>query len=204
MTPLLSTAESEILGILFGDGSMSKYRNSVHIAISGHKYEDREYLVDRVRPMFAGLFGILLNVRYVKNENSMMIYASNSAIAMTLNEWGMPYGRKKLSRLVPTVRLDETCFVRGIFDTDGCVYRKYGEYMQVQFKSASPSLMRYLKRCLLRLGFHPTAITPDDTKFRFFLSRQAEVTRFFRTIEPRNSKHIKRFQKISVGSPFHP
>ncbi len=98
MTPLLSTAESEILGILFGDGSMSKYRNSVHIAISGHKYEDREYLVDRVRPMFAGLFGILLNVRFVKNENSMMIYASNSAIAMTLNEWGMPYGRKKLSR----------------------------------------------------------------------------------------------------------
>jgi len=100
---------------------MSKYRNSVHIAISGHKYEDREYLVDRVRPMFAGLFGILLNVRYVKNENSMMLYASNTAIAMTLNEWGMPYGRKKLSRLVPTVRLDETCFVRGIFDTDGCL-----------------------------------------------------------------------------------
>ncbi len=114
----------------------------------------------------------------------------------------MPFGRKKLSRLIPSVTLDEICFVRGLFDTDGCVYRKHGPYMQIQFKSASHSLLAYVKASLLKLGFQPTAITRDDTKFRFFLSRQNEVDRFFHVIQPRNAKHLKRFQFASGGQSF--
>jgi len=41
-----------MLEILFGDGSMSKNRSSFRISIIGHKFDDSEYLVGRVRPMF--------------------------------------------------------------------------------------------------------------------------------------------------------
>lgn len=58
----------------------------------------------------------------------------------------MPIGLKNVGKLKPNHPLDEKSFIRGMFDTDGCVYRKYGKYVQIQFKSASPSLMEYLKR----------------------------------------------------------
>jgi len=132
---LLNEPQSEMLGILFGDGSMSKNHNSVQIVITGNKLDDREYLIGRVRPMFAQLFAILLKVFLVKNENTMILYALSKRVALTLHVWGMPFGRKKLSRLTPDVELDEVSFIRGLFDTDGCVYRKYGPYMQIQFKS---------------------------------------------------------------------
>lgn len=199
---LLTDLQSEMLGILFGDGSLSKNRGSVQITIAGHKFDDREYLIARVRPMFAQLFSKSLTVRDVKDENTMVLYAYSKRVALTLHEWGMPFGRKKLSSLTPATALEEVSFVRGLFDTDGCVYRKYGPCMQIQFKSANRDLLTYVKECLVKLGFHPTSIKSDDTKFRFFLSRQIEIDRFFHVIEPRNTKHLKRFQNASRKQSF--
>jgi LAGLIDADG-like domain len=183
---------------------MSWNHSSVLISISGHKYEDREYLTDYVCPMFANRFGITLKVLYMKDQNCMIVYARTKEVAMTLHEWGMPFRRKKLSNLTPNVALDEASFNRGLFDTDGCVYRKYGLYAQLQFKFASLSLLAYARDCLVKLGFHPTAITKDDTKVRFYLSRQAEVDHFFRAIGPKNPKHLKRFQNLSRKQSYRP
>lgn len=199
---LLTHLESEILGLLFGDGVLSITHSSVQIVVTGHKIDDREYLIGHARPMFAQLFALLLKVRLRKDENAMDLYTYSKRVARTLHEWGMPFGRKKLSNLTPKVPLEEVSFVRGLFDTDGCVYNKYGPYMQIQFKSASGSLLAYVKECLMKLGFHPTSIRTDDTKFRFFLCRQGEVDRFFRVIEPKNPKHLKRLQNASRRQSF--
>lgn len=198
---LLNELQSEILGILFGDGSLSRTHSSYQIAITGHKFDDREYLISRVRPMFAQLFSKSLTVRDVKDENTMVLYTYSKRVALTLHEWGTPFGRKKLSSLTPATALEEVSFIRGLFDTDGGVYRKYGPYMQIQFKSVNRDLLTYVKECLVKLGFHPTSIKSDDTKFRFFLSRQAEVDGFFHVIEPKNPKHRKRFQQ-AARKPF--
>ena len=130
----------------------------------------------------------------MKDENTRMLYAHSKRVALILHEWGMPFGRKNMSRLTPAVALNEVSFIRGLFDTDGCVYRKYGLYAQIQFKFASLSLLAYVRKILASLGLHPTSITSDDTKLRFFLSRQMEVGRFFNVIQPRNPKHLRRFQ----------
>lgn len=183
---------------------MSKNHSSIQIVIAGHKFDDREYLIGHVRPMFAELFETPLKVLLVRDQNTMILYVLSKRVALILHEWGMPFGRKKLSQLTPDVALDEVSFVRGLFDTDGCVYRKYGHYMQIQFKFASPSLLACVRECLTKLGFHPTSITRDDTKFRFFLSRQAEVDRFFMVVEPKNPKHLKRFQNASRKQSFRP
>jgi len=190
----LDANESEMLGILFGDGSMSRRHGSFQICITGHKFDDSEYLIGRVRPMFEELFQTSFKVLLVKDENTMILYAYSKRVALILHEWGMPFGRKKLSHLTPALALDEVSFIRGLFDTDGCVYRKYGPYIQIQFKFASLSLLAYARQTLAKLGLHPTSITSDDTKFRFFLSRQAEVDRFFRVVKPKNRKHLRRFQ----------
>ena len=183
---------------------MSKNHKSVQIVITGHKLEDAEYLIGRVRPMFADLFETGLKVFLVKDENTIMLYAYSERVALILHKWGMPFGLKKRSQLTPSVALDEVSFIRGLFDTDGCVYRKYGPYLQIQFKFASLSLLAYVRESLAKLGFHPTSITSDDTKFRFCLSRQAEVDHFFRVVEPKNPKHLRRFQNLSRKQSYRP
>src|SRR6184192_2268278 len=136
-----------MLGILFGDGSMSRRHGSFQICITGHKFDDSEYLIGRLRPMFEELFQTSFKVLLEKDENTMILYAYSKRVALILHEWGMPFGRKKLSHLTPALALDEVSFIRGLFDTDGCVYRKYGP----TFKFSSSSLPYPYSRMLDRL-----------------------------------------------------
>jgi len=197
---MLMEQESEMLGIMFGDGAMSKVGGSIQIAITGNKVDDKEYLLEHVRPLFAKLFGKDLKVRYRPNENTMDLYAYSKRVAFRFHEWGMPIGIKNKEKLRPKVELNEKGFVRGLFDTDGCVYRKYGLYGQIQFKSSSATLMEYARESVEKLGFHPTNMQKDDTRHKFYLCRQKELGKFFEIIAPANTKHLKRFRKIREAS----
>ena len=108
----------------------------------------------------------------------------------------MPFGLKKPGFLVPKLEVIPEAFIRGIFDTDGSVYRKYDPYAQIQLKAVSKSLMSFIREHLVSLGFHPTRLRPDETKFRFSLCRQTEVDRFSRTESPVNPKHVERLKRI--------
>jgi intein/homing endonuclease len=193
---VLTEQESEILGILFGDGSLSRTERSVQIAITGNKVDDEIYLLDHVRTLFLKVFDLELTSRYRQGENTMDLYRHSKKIALILHSWGMPFGLKKLEVLVPKLEVIPNAFIRGVFDTDGSVYRKYGPYAQIQFKAASRSLMNFIREHLVGLGFHPTHLRPDETKVRFSLCRQNEVDNFFRTVSPMNPKHLGRLMRI--------
>ena len=196
----LDEKESEILGIMFGDGSVRPTLRSLKIEVSGHKVDDRDYLLDHVSGLFREVFGLEMRPYYRKKENSMVIYAYSQQVGLELHEWGMPIGSKVRAILVPRVSVKAVPFIRGLFDTDGCIYRKYGPYAQVQFKSASKELMDYARGLLLSLGFRPTAVIRDESRFKFYICRQIEVVRFIRVIRPANKKHMKRFKAILKGS----
>jgi intein/homing endonuclease len=193
---LLTEEESELLGVLFGDGCLSRRERSVQIVITGNKEDDREYLLGNVRTLFFRVFGLELTSRYRKGENTMDLYRYSKRIAYILHSWGMPFGLKKLADLRPKQELNPRAFIRGVFDTDGSVYRKYGPYAQIQFKAVSESLMKFMRNHLLMLGFHPTRIRPDETKYRFSLCRQDEIDDFFTAVSPRNPKHQQRLGRI--------
>jgi len=193
---VLTEEESEILGIMFGDGCLSKTERSVQITISGNKFDDRTYLLKHVRPLFHSVFGLELTSRDRHGENTMDLYRYSKGVALTLHSWGMPIGLKKLENLTPKLAVKERAFIRGVFDTDGSVYRKYGPYAQIQFKTVSENLMSFIRDKLTRLGFHPTRIRPDETKHRFLLCRQKEVDTFFRVVKPSNPKHLERLKRI--------
>jgi hypothetical protein len=55
---MLTERQSEIAGIMFGDGSMSVVGGSIQIAVTGHKIEDKNYLVNHVCPLLAQEFGV--------------------------------------------------------------------------------------------------------------------------------------------------
>lgn len=197
MENILRERESEILGILFGDGSLSKVGGSIQISITGNKLDDKEYLMEHVRPLFKKLFYVELKVRDRIYENTMDLYAYSKKVALILNSWGMPIGLKNAAMLQPTIKVKERDFIRGLFDTDGCIYRKYGKYKQIQFKSSSEVLMNYARKSLKTLGFHPSNMGKDETRNKFYLSRQKEVEMFFETINPANKKHPMRFRILT-------
>jgi len=98
--------------------------------------------------------------------------------------------------MAPNSAVETRAFIRGVFDTDGSVYRKYGPYAQVQFKTVSEDLMTFIREELTVLGFHPTRLRPDDAKYRFLLCRQGEVDAFFKVVNPGNSKHIEHLSRV--------
>ena len=193
---MLTEQQSEILGILFGDGCLSRTERSVQIAITGNKVDDENYLLGHVRTLFLKVFDLELTSRYRHDENTMDLYRHSKKVASILHSWGMPFGLKKLEDLRPKLELIPIAFIRGVFDTDGSVYRKYGPYAQIQFKAVSKSLMSFIREHLVALGFRPTRLRPDETKFRFSLCRQHEVDTFFRTVSPTNPKHLERLRRI--------
>jgi hypothetical protein len=89
----------------------------------------------------------------------------------------MPLGLKNAGKLQPSVELSKPDFIRGLFDTGGSIYRKYGKYRQIQFKGASKTLMDYTLDALIGLGFNPTAIHQDETRYKVYLCRQKDAER---------------------------
>src|SRR5712691_10993426 len=193
---VLTEQESEILGILFGDGCLSITERSVQITITGNKIDDENYLLGHVRALFLKAFDLELTSRYRHGENTMDLYRHSKKVASVLHSWGMPFGLKKLDVLVPKLQVIPNSFIRGVFDTDGSVYRKYGPYAQIQFKAVSEDLMSFIREHLVALGLHPTRLRPDETKYRFSLCRQNEVDTFFRLVSPTNPKHLERLRGI--------
>ncbi len=181
---------------MIGDGSLSRTERSVQIVITGNKVDDENYLLGHVRPLFLDVFDLELTSRYRQDENTMDLYRHSKRVALTLHSWGMPLGLKKLEDQRPKLKVVPSAFIRGVFDTDGSVYRKYGPYAQIQFKTVSNSLMFFIREHLTELCFHPTQIRPDETKHRFLLCRQSEVERFFRIMLPCNRKHLDRLRRI--------
>ena len=194
---MLDERQSEILGIMFGDGSLSKVGGSIQIAVTGHKVDDKDYLLNHVCPLFAKELAVNMKIRNRPNEQTMDIYAYSKDVARVLNTWGMPLGVKNAVKLQPVVPLCENGFLRGLFDTDGSIYRKYGKYRQIQFKSSNKPLMNYTVKALKRMKFNPTEIVQDETNYKLYLCRQGEVKRFFEEVAPTNQKHQIRFQRIS-------
>src|SRR5437879_6237124 len=113
---------------MFGDGSLSRIERSIQLAITGNRFDDEIYLLKHVRPLFLDVFGLELTSRYRHGENTMDLYRYSKQVALTLNSWGMPIGLKKLENLTPKLVVEARAFIRGLFDTDGSVYRKYGPY----------------------------------------------------------------------------
>jgi len=196
---MLTERQSEIVGILFGDGSMSMVGGSIQITVTGHKVEDENYLINHVCPLFVQEFGAQMKVRYRPNEKTMDIYVYSKKIASILNSWGMPLGLKNAGKLQPTVELSKPDFVRGLFDTDGSVYRKYGKYKQIQFKGSSKTLMNYTFDALRVLGLNPSKLCQDEMRYRFYLCRQNDVERFFGLVSPANEKHLTRLDKYNFS-----
>lgn len=94
-------------------------------------------------------------------------------------------------------------FLRGLFDTDGCIYldkhkikNKTYKHMGWVITSASPKFISDIINLLKNLGYSPTNRTSQKS---VFLRKQNEIIKYFTTIGTNNKKHLNRYLKFKQG-----
>jgi len=199
-------ALAELCGIMLGDGSFIKAKRCYSISISFNRNE-LDYL-DYVLKMLNNLFpNEKISVYDIKSEFLIRTYSSK--ISNALLEAGLETGNKTkrdiwIPRWITSKRQYSIAFLRGMFDTDGCIYRKYGSYLQLQLKLANKTLVHDIQTNIANLGFNPTNVILDLEKvhksyeWKFYLSRQAEIHKFIKDIGFCNSKHLSRYKKLQL------
>ncbi len=186
--PKYSNNLAEFFGILLGDGNLT----SAHIAVT---LGNKELLyANHVMQLYKILFGPLPKI-YISPDGYMMVYLCSTEISRWLMREGMVCNKVRAQVDVPRWIFDQESymrhFVRGFFDTDGSVYKlRFG--IQLSFTNRSAPLLVSLQKLLKQLKYRVSEISD----FKFYITRIADVERFFNEIQPRNEKHLERFQII--------
>lgn len=114
---------AEFMGIEFGDGGIN---NPWQVVITLNSKKDADY-ANYVANLIYRLFGINAAVRKRKNSNALQIVVSSIDLVDFLVKRGAIRGNKitrcfDVPKWISGNHRYEKAFVRGIMDTDGCLY----------------------------------------------------------------------------------
>lgn len=188
----LSPELAESFGVLLGDGHISHFQVVVTLG-SG----ERQY-ARYVQELLHSVFGAEPRIS-VRSTGHFDIYLGSTSLTKWLTKGGLVahkvHSQVDMPRWILVKQMYMQAFLRGFFDTDGSVYKlKYG--CQISLTNKSAPLLLSLQKMLKTLGYTPSAVSAD----RVYLTKREDVERFFREIKPANVKHLRRFEKIRVGS----
>ncbi|MDP3918744.1 MAG: LAGLIDADG family homing endonuclease [Nanoarchaeota archaeon] len=147
ISPLLA----EEIGLHIGDGSMNIYKNKYRIkgkySLRGHKEDDKDHYDKRVKEIYKKVFNIDISLHL--NEKTG-VYGfqiwSDELIEYKNKILDIPLGKKKeikIPEIILLKREHQIAVLRGIFDTDGCLYlepKREKLYPRVKFATTSKRL----------------------------------------------------------------
>ncbi|MDO8620625.1 MAG: LAGLIDADG family homing endonuclease [bacterium] len=201
--PKRSAELAEFIGIILGDGSISK----TQVVITLHSVDDELY-ARYVRASIKKLFAVEPGTFAHKTARAISIYISRSGLV----EWlmgaqGLKVGNKVRQQVeVPVWIKDKLSFsvacVRGLMDTDGCVFhhtytakgKKY-TYTKLHFTSASLPLVYFVYETFSRLGLHPRLARKDGEIREVRLDSKEDMRRYFKRVGTHNPKFLKRWRE---------
>jgi DNA-binding transcriptional regulator WhiA len=178
---------SELIGILLGDGHISKNRKLVGL------YFNRLNEKDYVNYVYSLLEQIGIHSKIINRKNSRDILIYSKRLNEKLCELGLPFGNKTLSEkaVIPKyifTNLDylKSC-LRGLFDSDGSISLSR-KTMQITFSNKNQFLLKSFNNGLIKMKYK-TCLTKNSV----FLYGK-EVERFYNEIGSNNLKNILKFK----------
>jgi len=208
---------SEFIGALIGDGCLSKYWSKYDnrwryvVAFTGQWNEDHQYYKKIIQPIVLKEFGVRGYIYHRKDDNTVRFFIQSKRVVSLLNSLGLPIGVKK-NITIPkdfknNLNLAKSC-IRGIFNTDGSVYRRYSKqysshpkyyknYAVIQFKMRNRNVIKFIKYSLEKLGLKLTKIGLENKVYWVTrITSQKDIERFFEELEINHQHHLKRFREI--------
>ena len=205
---------AEEIGLHVGDGSMNFYKNNNKIRgfyqLRGHILDDKRHYDTRIREIYNSLFGIEIRLRTMQKTGVYGFQIWNDELVRYKREvLGLPLG-KKLQIFIPnqiiTNKILAKAFLRGYFDTDGCLFlekKKNGLYPRIEMSTISPELSQQVCFLLGELGFRYMNYTQKREKYGWKDLHTVRINgiemakKWFSEIRPNNHKHVEKF-KVGV------
>lgn len=143
-----------LIGVFSGDGSLNyrpkKYEYSIKCV--GNPKDEKEFYYKVISSKFKKVFGFKPKIRHFdKNTTFGFRIFSKSLVRYLVEVIGLPLGSKyKFLKIPPQILSNKEMsfqFIKGLFDTDGCVsfkkkYKDYPYYPVISFCSKSDSFTK--------------------------------------------------------------
>ncbi len=155
-----------LCGVFAGDGSFyhNKPKKQFTLKCVGNPKDEKEFYIEVLGPKFKDLFGFLLDIRYHDAKTTFGFVITSKALIYYLTEIiGLPLGSKYDKLRIPLIFNKDPVlainFIRGVFDTDGCIcfkkrYRDYPYYPVISMASKSEQFVRDIANVLKDLSFN--------------------------------------------------
>jgi len=201
---MLSMQEAELMGMHTGDGSLYKTsKNSLVWEIRGG-LDEKEYYNTFVKKLLKQIFDITCvpKIRSGGAKGSYGIQTSRKEITAWLIQKGFKPGSKTFTVRIPNIIFKSSkqakyAFIRGFFDTDGCLrfdsnkYRKHF-YPKIELSSASKGLIDDLISLLKTVDLD-CYYWQDRAYHKICLAGKFKTMRGFKTVSSNNPKHLNKF-----------
>lgn len=191
---------AELIGIIYGDGAIG---NPWQVTISLNSITDAAY-AKYVNLLIFSLFGLEAKLRKRPNQNTLVVVLTSTAAVDFLVEKGAARGNKLINvKAVPSWILANNdykrLFVRGIVDTDGCIYFhshfiKGKKYVNIGlcFTNYSPEIVSEISSILTRRSIkaHVT-----DKGRRIYLYSEKQVAKYLDEFGSSNPRILEKYAK---------
>ncbi len=199
---------AEETGWHVGDGSMNIYKNRGLYQLRGHIIDDKKHYLERIKPIFERLYDTNIHLREMSKTGVFGFQIWNTKLIEFKNKkLNLPLG-KKTDYEVPLEILDndklKIAFLRGIFDTDGCIYieNKRGKpYPRVEIRISCNKLSEKLKEMCSDLGMRTTRYSQNRDKdnwstiYCISIRGREMANKWIDIISPKNSKHTAKWKE---------
>jgi len=201
-----------LCGIFAGDGSIGyrRKKNEYCLKVVGNPKDEKEFYHQVIGPKFERVFGIFPRMKYHDSQTTygFSVY-SKTIYSYLVNIIGLPSGVKYPTLRIPEIFLKDEkltiAFIRGVFDTDGCISFKKGDknyphYPVINLTSKSANFIKQIADILNNLGLK------FSTSYNYN-QRDSRVEKGFTTvsrIDIHGHKNLRIWMdKIGFYSPKH-
>lgn len=204
---------AEIIGIMLGDGSIYLKKRIYQARIGGHIENDKEYLLNYVKPLLEKTFNTRVRIKIHPTAKELFLCIDRKDTVLKLIELGLKPGNKKKNNVgIPDwvftdKELIKSC-IRGLVDTDGCVYPKTLKHpsASIWFTTTIPKLQEDFSNAIRLLGFHLSKWVDrtnmwGENRKDTCIGRRDEALKYFREIGFSNKYHEIRFLKYLRKPP---
>lgn len=195
--PPRSEKLAEFVGVMLGDGGITKYQ----LGVTLHRYDDEPYS-RFVKKLFLDLFHVKASTfSHKRGLADSVIVSRMKLVEHAVKELGLVVGNKVRQQVdIPQWIKDDRkltiACIRGLVDTDGCVFThrytvngKQYAYKKLCFTNHSTPLLLSVFDALSILGMNPRLARGEDVR----LDSKGDIQTYFQLIGSSNPKHLNKY-----------
>jgi len=202
-TPLTYSL-SEIIGAFIGDGFTNKYKTMYIVQFTGDARLDKDYYLRTIIPKIKEISADAKpKLTLVQNTLRLTIYSKEFYELLT-KRFNLPAGKKSYTVKIPKEILDSEDLlnlnycIRGIFDTDGCVFfDKRGTYakpyIRIGLSLENKPLINEIYYYLNKIGIN-AMVTANSKVIQMNGTRNCK--KFIDFIGFSNPRHLRKINKF--------